>query len=48
MGVENLVRITTYLSDRPHREVNSRIRHEVLVDHRPAVTIIICDTSAEE
>jgi enamine deaminase RidA (YjgF/YER057c/UK114 family) len=48
MGAQNLVKITTYLCDRAHREANSRIRHEVLGDHRPAVTIIICDIYAEE
>ncbi|WP_163512691.1 RidA family protein [Fodinicola acaciae] len=43
MDLENLVKITTFLSDRGHREANSRIREEVLGAHRPAVTIIICD-----
>ncbi|GAA4238894.1 RidA family protein [Actinomadura meridiana] len=41
MTVENLAKVTVYLSDRRHREANSRIRHEVLGDHRPAITIII-------
>lgn len=41
MTVRNLAKVTIYLSDRRHREVNSRIRHEVLGDHRPAITIII-------
>ncbi len=41
MTVQNLAKATIYLSDRRHREANSRIRHEVLGGHRPAITIII-------
>ncbi|MFI0485152.1 RidA family protein [Actinomadura sp. 9N215] len=41
MTLDNLAKVTIYLSDRRHRELNSRIRHEVLGDHRPAITIII-------
>ena len=48
MGVANLVKVTTYLSDRRYREENSRIRREVLGDHQPALTIIIADIYAEE
>jgi enamine deaminase RidA (YjgF/YER057c/UK114 family) len=48
MGPEHLVKITTFLASRDHREANSRIRNEVLGDHRPAVTIIICDIYAED
>jgi 2-iminobutanoate/2-iminopropanoate deaminase len=48
MGVTNLAKVTTYLSDRQYREANSRIRQEVLGDHRPALTIIITDIYAEE
>jgi 2-iminobutanoate/2-iminopropanoate deaminase len=43
MGVTNLAKVTTYLSDRRYRAENGRIRHEVLGDHRPALTIIIAD-----
>ena len=48
MGVTNLVKVTTYLSDRRYREENSRIRQEVLGDHTPALTIIITDIYAPE
>lgn len=48
MGVRNLAKVTTYLSDRRYRETNSRIRAEVLGDHAPALTIIITDIYAEE
>jgi enamine deaminase RidA (YjgF/YER057c/UK114 family) len=47
MGVRNLVKVTTYLSDRQYRTLNSKIREEVLGDHAPALTIIICDIYAE-
>lgn len=43
MGPGNLVKVTVYLSDRRYREANSRIRAEVLGEHRPALTIIITD-----
>ena len=48
MGVRNLAKVTTYLSDRAYREANSRIRHDVLGDHAPALTIIITGIYAEE
>ena len=48
MGIRNLAKVTVYLSDRRYREENSRIRAEVLGEHRPAVTIIITDIYAEE
>lgn len=41
MTERNLARITIYLADRGYREDNSRIRHEVLGDHCPALTAII-------
>ncbi|MPZ27572.1 MAG: RidA family protein [Micromonosporaceae bacterium] len=41
MTERNLVKVTTFLADRRYREANSRIRHEVLGDHHPALTVII-------
>jgi enamine deaminase RidA (YjgF/YER057c/UK114 family) len=41
MTVENLVKVTIFLSDRRYREVNAKVRQEVLGVHRPALTIII-------
>ncbi|MFY1688655.1 RidA family protein [Plantactinospora sp. WMMB782] len=41
MTEHNLVKVTVFLSDRQYREANARIRHEVLGDHSPALTIII-------
>lgn len=48
MGVEDLAKVTVYLSDREYREENARIRAEVLGDHRPALTIIITDIYSED
>jgi 2-iminobutanoate/2-iminopropanoate deaminase len=48
MGVTNLAAVTTYLSDRRYREANSRIRHEILGDHTPALTVIITDIYSQE
>jgi enamine deaminase RidA (YjgF/YER057c/UK114 family) len=41
MTRRDLVKVTTYLSDRKYRDENSRVRREVLGDHKPALTIII-------
>ena len=48
LGVRNLVKVTTYLSDRQYRAANSKIREEILGDHAAALTIIICDIYSEE
>ncbi|WP_240617372.1 RidA family protein [Nocardioides speluncae] len=48
MGAENLAKVTTYLASRSHRAANSLIRAEVLGDHTPALTIIICDIYSED
>jgi 2-iminobutanoate/2-iminopropanoate deaminase len=41
MSVANLVKVTIFLSDRQYRGANSRIRHEILGDHCPALSVII-------
>ncbi|WP_136658766.1 RidA family protein [Nitratireductor sp. XY-223] len=41
LGLENIVRHTTYLSDRRYRDENSAVRRAVLKDNRPALTVII-------
>lgn len=41
MGPENLVKVTTYLSDRRYREENAAVRDEVLGEHRVALTVVI-------
>lgn len=41
MELSDLVKVTTFLSDRAYRAENSAIRREVLGDHAPALTVII-------
>jgi 2-iminobutanoate/2-iminopropanoate deaminase len=41
LTVGNLLKVTTFLSDRRHAETNSRVRREVLGEHRPALTVVI-------
>lgn len=43
MALRNLVKVTVFLSDRQYRDVNYRVRHEVLDGHSPALTIIVAD-----
>ncbi|MFI5844847.1 RidA family protein [Catenuloplanes sp. NPDC051500] len=41
MDVRNLVKVTTFLADRQHAEINTKVRNEVLDGHRPALTVIV-------
>ncbi len=41
MSLHNIVKHTTYLSDRCYRQVNSDVRREVLGEHEAALTVII-------
>lgn len=43
MTVNNLVKVTTYLSDRKFSDKNSVIRQKYLGTHRPSLTVIIAD-----
>lgn len=43
MTLDNLVKVTTFLSDRRYGVENRKIRAEVLGTRRPAVTVIVCD-----
>jgi 2-iminobutanoate/2-iminopropanoate deaminase len=43
MDVTNLVKVTTFLSDRDHAMQNSAIRSEFLAGHRPALTVVIAE-----
>lgn len=43
MDLSDLAKVTTFLSDRTYREENSAIRREILGDHAPALTVIVCD-----
>jgi 2-iminobutanoate/2-iminopropanoate deaminase len=43
MTISNLIKVTIFLSSREYAETNSRIRQEVLGDHKPTLTVIITD-----
>jgi 2-iminobutanoate/2-iminopropanoate deaminase len=42
MDTSNIVKVTTYLSDRQYADENGAERRSVLGDHAPALTVIIC------
>lgn len=41
MGIDDLVKVTTYLADRADADENSAIRREVLGGHAPALTVVL-------
>jgi len=41
MTLDNLVKVTTFLSDRRYRRENYEVRMEVLGERSPALTVII-------
>lgn len=41
--VSDLVHVRTYLADRSHHEINTKVRREVLGEHAPALTVVICE-----
>jgi 2-iminobutanoate/2-iminopropanoate deaminase len=43
MSLDNLVKVTTFLSDRRYGGENSEVRQEVLRHRSPALTVIITD-----
>jgi 2-iminobutanoate/2-iminopropanoate deaminase len=43
MAMADIVKVTTFLSDRIYAEENSAIRRECLSGNAPALTVIICD-----
>lgn len=48
MDRTNIVKATTFLSERKYRDTNSRVRRELLGGHEPAVTVIVCGIYEEE
>lgn len=44
LGVEHLVKVTTYLTDRNQVVTNRTIRRAMLGDHQPALTVVIAET----
>lgn len=47
LTLSDIVKHTTYLSDRRYRDLNSEVRREVLGDHQAALTVIITDVYDE-
>jgi len=41
MTLTDIAKVNIFLSSRDHRAANTTIRHEVLGDHSPAITVII-------
>lgn len=48
MTISNVVKVTTYLSDHSVADANTRVRREVLGEHRPALTVIVADIFAPQ
>jgi len=44
LGVEHLVKVTTFLTDRTQVVTNRTIRRKVLGDHQPALTVVVVET----
>ena len=44
LGPEDLVKVTTYLTDRGQADANGRIRRAHLGDARPALTVVVAQT----
>ncbi len=44
MEVENIVKVTTFLTDRDLAEANGRIRRERLGAHAPTLTVVVAQT----
>ena len=44
LGLGDLVKVNTFLTDRSQAEANGAIRREFLGDHRPALTVMIAQT----
>ncbi|MCK1419473.1 RidA family protein [Bradyrhizobium sp. 180] len=44
LGVEHLVKVTTFLTDRNQVLPNRIIRRAILGDHQPALTVVIVET----
>lgn len=44
LGVEHLVKVTTFLTDRSQLVTNRNIRRKMLGDHQPALTVMVAQT----
>lgn len=48
MSIENLVKVTTYLSSREHKRANREVREAILGDHLPALTVVLAGIFEEQ
>lgn len=48
MSLDNIVKHTTYLSDRKYSDENSKVRREILEHRTPALTVIIAEIYDDE
>jgi enamine deaminase RidA (YjgF/YER057c/UK114 family) len=44
LGVEHLVKVNTFLTDRSQLVTNRAIRSKMLGDHQPALTVVVVQT----
>jgi 2-iminobutanoate/2-iminopropanoate deaminase len=44
LGVEHLVKVTTFLTDRNQVVTNRTVRRKMLAGHEPALTVMIAET----
>jgi enamine deaminase RidA (YjgF/YER057c/UK114 family) len=44
LGVEHLVKVNTFLTDRKQLVTNRTIRRAMLGDHQPALTVVVVET----
>ncbi|MBJ7408665.1 MAG: RidA family protein [Bradyrhizobium sp.] len=44
LGVEHLVKVTTFLTDRSQVVANRAIRRAMLGEHQPALTVVVVET----
>jgi 2-iminobutanoate/2-iminopropanoate deaminase len=43
MSITDIVKVTTYLSNRSVALANTKVRNEILGDHAPALTVVIAE-----
>ncbi|MBP0113678.1 MULTISPECIES: RidA family protein [Bradyrhizobium] len=44
LGVEHLVKVTTFLTERSQLVINRAIRRAMLGEHQPALTVVVVET----
>lgn len=48
MSARNLVKVTTYLASRDHKQINRDVREAMLGSHMPALTVIVAGIFEEQ